>query len=122
VYRTVGLYDQRIGSLTEEQLKDGREVAHAIAAYQVECSINKYTCTELLDRSVDEALQLHGGYGFVQEYEIERMYRDARVNRIFEGTNEINRILIPRQLLKQSANGQLPLFKDIEQNRKQLLS
>lgn len=122
VYRTVGLYDQRIGSLSIEQLKDGREVANAIAAYQVECSINKYTCTELLDRSVDEALQLHGGYGFVQEYEIERMYRDSRVNRIFEGTNEINRILVPRQLLKLAASGQLSLFANIEQSQKELLS
>lgn len=122
VYRTVGLFEKRIGNLTQEQLNSGKEVAKAIAAYQIECSINKYTCTELLDKVVDESLQLHGGYGFIQEYEIERMYRDSRVNRIFEGTNEINRILVPRQLLKLASSGNLPLFENMEQNQKELLT
>src|SRR5699024_6988205 len=70
VYRTVGLFEQRMGSLTDEQLKDGREVARAIAEYQIECSMNKYTATECLDYVVDEAVQLHGGYGFMEEYEV----------------------------------------------------
>src|SRR5690606_552937 len=82
VYRTVGLFEQRMGSLTEEQLKDGREVAKAIAEYQIECSMNKYMATELLDHAVDEAVQMHGGNGFIQEYDVERMYRDSRINRI----------------------------------------
>src|SRR5699024_7312455 len=90
VYRTVGLFEQRMGALSEEELDDGREIARAIAEYQIECSITKYMATELLDRTADEAVQLHGGYGFMQEYEVERIYRDSRINRIFEGTNEIN--------------------------------
>src|SRR5690625_4856113 len=69
VYRTVGLFEQRMGTLTDEQLKDGREITRAIAEYQIECSMNKYTCTELLDYVADEAVQLHGGYGVKQEYE-----------------------------------------------------
>src|SRR5690625_477833 len=64
VYRTVGLFEQRLSSLTEEQLKDGREIAKAIAEYQIECSMNKYMCTELLDYVADEAVQIHGGYGY----------------------------------------------------------
>lgn len=111
VYRTVGLFEQRMGSLTDEQLKDGREVARAIAEYQIECSMNKYMCTELLDYVADEAVQLHGGYGFMQEYEVERIYRDSRINRIFEGTNEINRLLVPGTLLKKAMKGELPLFE-----------
>src|SRR5699024_4622032 len=100
VYRTVGLFEQRMGALTDEQLKDGREVAVAITEYQIECSMYKYNCTELMDYTVDEALQMHGGYGFMEEYEIARMYRDSRINRIFEGTNEINRLIVPGTLVK----------------------
>lgn len=111
VYRTVGLFEQRMGALTEEQLKDGREIARAIAEYQIECSMNKYTATELLDHAADEAVQMHGGYGFMQEYEVERIYRDSRINRIFEGTNEINRLLVPGTLLKKAMKGELPLFQ-----------
>src|SRR5690625_5478751 len=70
-----------MGSLTDEQLKDGREVAKAIAEYQVECSMHKYMGTELLDYVADEAVQIHGGYGYMEEYEVERMYRDSRIDR-----------------------------------------
>ncbi len=111
VYRTVGLFEQRMGSLDAEQLKDGREIARAIAEYQIECSMNKYMATELLDHVADEAVQMHGGYGFMQEYEVERIYRDSRINRIFEGTNEINRLLVPGTLLKKAMKGDLPLFQ-----------
>lgn len=121
VYRTVGLFEQRMGSLTEEQLKDGREVAKAIAEYQIECSMNKFMCTELLDYVVDEAVQLHGGYGYMQEYEVERMYRDSRINRIFEGTNEINRLLVPGTLLKKALKGELPLLEKAQGMQEELL-
>lgn len=121
VYRTVGLFEQRMGSLTDEQLKDGREVARAIAEYQIECSMNKYTCSELLDDVVDEAVQLHGGYGFMQEYEVERMYRDSRINRIFEGTNEINRLLVPGTLLKKAMKGELPLLQQAQGLQEELM-
>lgn len=121
VYRTVGLFEQRMSALTEEQLNDGREVARAIAEYQIECSMNKVTCTELLDYVVDEAVQLHGGYGFMQEYEVERMYRDSRINRIFEGTNEINRLLVPGTLLKKALKGELPLLQHAQGLEEELM-
>jgi len=120
-YRTVGLFEQRLGTLSEDQLNDGREVARAIAEYQIECSMTKYMCTELLDYVVDEAVQLHGGYGFMQEYEVERMYRDSRINRIFEGTNEINRLLVPGTLLKKAMKGELPLLQEAQKLQEELL-
>jgi alkylation response protein AidB-like acyl-CoA dehydrogenase len=121
VYRTVGLFEQRMGALTDEQLKDGREVARAIAEYQIECSMNKYMATELLDYVADEAVQMHGGYGFMQEYEVERMYRDSRINRIFEGTNEINRLLVPGTLIKKAMKGELPLFQKAQSLQEEIM-
>ncbi len=121
VYRTVGLFEQRLGSLTEEQLQDGREVAKAIAEYQIECSMNKFAATECLDYVADEAVQLHGGYGFMEEYEVARMYRDSRINRIFEGTNEINRLLVPGTLMKKALKGELPLLDKAQQLQEELM-
>ena len=121
VYRTVGLFEQRMGSLSDEQLKDGREVARAIAEYQIECSMNKYTATELLDYVADEAVQMHGGYGFMQEYEVERMYRDSRINRIFEGTNEINRLIVPGTLLKKAMKRELPLLEEAQKLQEEIM-
>lgn len=121
VYRTVGLFEQRMGALTDEQLKDGREVAKAIAEYQIECSMNKFTATECLDYVADEAVQMHGGYGFMQEYEVERMYRDSRINRIFEGTNEINRLIVPGTLLKKAMKGELPLLQKAQSLQEELM-
>jgi len=121
VYRTVGLFEQRMGALTQEEFKDGREVAAAIAEYQIECSMNKYSATELLDYVVDEAVQLHGGYGFMAEYEVERLYRDSRINRIFEGTNEINRLIVPGTLVKKAMKGELPLLEQAQELQEELL-
>ncbi|MBN6205458.1 acyl-CoA dehydrogenase family protein [Ralstonia pickettii] len=121
VYRTVGLFEQRMGALSEEELNDGREIARAIAEYQIECSMTKYMATELLDRTADEAVQLHGGYGFMQEYEVERIYRDSRINRIFEGTNEINRLLVPGTLLKKAMKGELPLLQKAQTLQEELM-
>jgi alkylation response protein AidB-like acyl-CoA dehydrogenase len=121
VYRTVGLFEQRMGALTDEQLKDGRDVAAAIAEYQIECSLNKFTATEALDYVVDEAVQLHGGNGFIQEYAVERMYRDSRINRIFEGTNEINRLIVPGALLKKAMKGELPLMQQAQDLQEELV-
>jgi len=122
VYRTVGLFEQRMGALTDEQLNDGREVAAAIAEYQIECSLNKFTATEALDYVVDEAVQLHGGNGFIQEYAVERMYRDSRINRIFEGTNEINRLIVPGTLLKKAMKGELPLMQQAQDLQEELVT
>ncbi|MFD1066410.1 acyl-CoA dehydrogenase family protein [Oceanobacillus locisalsi] len=121
VYRIVGLFEQRMGALTDEQLEDGREVARAIAEYQIECSMSKFSVSELLDYAVDEAVQLHGGYGFMQEYEVERIYRDSRINRIFEGTNEINRLLVPGTLLKKAMKGELPLLEKAQGLQEELM-
>ena len=111
VYRTIGLYEENQGKLTTEEAKDLKKVANAIAEYAIECSVNKFFASEVLSYVVDEGVQIHGGYGFMQEYPIERAYRDARINRIFEGTNEINRLLVPGTLVKKALKGELPLFQ-----------
>ncbi|MBB6281865.1 acyl-CoA dehydrogenase family protein [Geobacillus subterraneus] len=121
VYRTVGLFDERMGLLDAEKAKDGKEIAKSIAEYAIECSLNKFFATEVLDYIVDEGVQIHGGYGFMQEYEIERAYRDSRINRIFEGTNEINRLLVPGMYLKKALKGELPLFQKAQQLQEELM-
>ncbi|MFD2673155.1 acyl-CoA dehydrogenase family protein [Marinicrinis sediminis] len=119
VYRTSGAIDQRF---REQPPVDGMETAQAIAEYAIECSINKVFATEALQSICDEGVQIHGGYGYIQEYKIERIYRDARINRIFEGTNEINRLLIPGMLLKKAMKGELSLFESMRQLEKELMN
>ena len=111
VYRTVGLIDEALLG------KKGPEAVMAgIEEYAVEASIIK-----VMGSVVDEGVQIHGGYGYSQEYPIERAYRDARINRIFEGTNEINRLLIPGMLLRRALKGQLPLMQAAQRLQKELL-
>jgi len=121
VYRTVGLFDTALNRLGDKAY-EGAEVAKAIADYAIECSINKVFATEVLDYCVDEGVQIHGGYGFMSEYEIENMYRDSRINRIFEGTNEINRLLIPDTLVKKAMKGELPLMQAAASLQEELMS
>jgi alkylation response protein AidB-like acyl-CoA dehydrogenase len=121
VYRTVGLFEDRMSRLTEAEVNDGKEVAKSIAEYAIECSLNKVFATETLDYIADEGVQIHGGYGFMQEYEIERVYRDSRINRIFEGTNEINRLLVPGTFVRKAMKGELPIFQKALQLQEELM-
>lgn len=117
VYRTAGLIDNAIG---EE--KDGYQRLKCIEEYAVECSIIKVLGSELLDLAVDEGVQIHGGYGYSAEYAIERAYRDSRIQRLYEGTNEINRMLIPGMLLKRAMKGDLGLMPAAMQIAQELRS
>ena len=108
VYRTVGMIDANLAALGTE---DPASATRRIEEYAVECSIIKVWGSEMLDYVVDETVQIYGGYGFVEDYPAERAYRDARVNRIFEGTNEINRLLVPGRLLRRAMKGELPVFQ-----------
>ncbi len=114
VYRTVGMMDVALGEIDKSSPEAAREIRKAIEEYAVECSIIKVWGSEALDRAVDATVQVYGGYGFVEEYPAERAYRDSRVNRIFEGTNEINRLIITGFLMKRAMTGQLPLMPAIK--------
>lgn len=114
VYRTVGMMDAALGEIDKHAADASQQIRKAIEEYAVECSIIKVWGSEMLDFVVDETVQIYGGYGFVEEYPAERGYRDSRVNRIFEGTNEINRLITTGWLLKRAMTGQLPLMPAIK--------
>lgn len=113
VYRTGGLLNDMMHSLDRSGEDGGQVTAKGIEEYALECSLEKVFASEVEAFVVDEGVQIHGGYGFIAEYPIERLYRDARVRRIFEGTNEINRNLIPTTLIRRAAKGAVPLLESI---------
>jgi alkylation response protein AidB-like acyl-CoA dehydrogenase len=105
VYRTAGMIDASL-----EGAPDDATSLKRIEEYDAECSMVKVFCSEVLDFVVDETVQIYAGAGYVEDYPVERYYRDARINRIFEGTNEINRLLVPGRLVRRAMKGTLPLF------------
>ena len=110
-YRTIGMIDAALAGVDKNATE---EIQKRIEEYAVECSIVKVWMSEMLDRVVDEVVQIYAGYGYVEEYPAERAYRDSRINRIFEGTNEINRLIISGWVLKAAASGKLALMPAIK--------
>src|SRR2546426_7654179 len=122
VYRTVGMMDDALSEVDKSGANAMQETRKAIEEYAVECSIIKVWGSEMIDYVVDETVQIYGGYGFVEEYPAERAYRDARINRIFEGTQRINRLIITGFLLKRAMSGQLPLMPAIKKLMDEVLA
>ena len=122
VYRTGGLIDAKLGEVSWEDPEAAKKMLGAIEEYAIECAIAKVVATEALRYVADEGVQVHGGYGFHQDYAVERSYRDERINRIFEGTNEINRLLTVGMLLKRAAQNRLPLMGAVMQLMAELAS
>jgi alkylation response protein AidB-like acyl-CoA dehydrogenase len=122
MYRTAGLIDQRIAATPDRKADDPAPMLQALEEFAVEASIAKVLGSETIDYIIDENLQIHGGNGFVRDYPAEGHYRDARVNRIFEGTNEINRLLIPGMLMKKALKGELPLMAAVKALQDEILS
>jgi len=112
VYRIAGMIDEKL-----EEVKAGgaelSDIVQAIQEYAIECSISKVFCSEAMDYVADEGVQIFGGYGYGEEYPAERSYRDSRINRIFEGTNEVNRMLIPGTLLRKAMKQEVPFMEAV---------
>jgi alkylation response protein AidB-like acyl-CoA dehydrogenase len=119
IYRTLGMIETGIGAVDTKDM-DAR--LRAIEEYAAECSIIKVALSEYCDFVVDEMVQIYGGYGYSADYPAERAYRDSRINRIFEGTNEINRLLIPGRLMKSALSGNLPLLPAAQALMDEILS
>lgn len=111
LYRTAGLIDRALSTVDRTTKGAGGQIAKSISEYAIECSINKVYCSEILAYVTDEALQIHGGYGFCEDYPAERLYRDCRIFRLYEGTSEINRVIITRWLMRKAVSGELPLLE-----------
>ena len=122
VYRVVGAIDAALAELDKAAANQSQEVQKRIEEYAVECSIVKVWCSEMLERVVDQMLQIHGGYGYTEEFPAERSYRDARINRIFEGTNEINRLIITGWMMKRAMQGRLALLPAIQKVMDEVLA
>jgi len=121
-YRIAGLLDLALQGIDPSSENAGKKTGEALRKYALECSINKVFGSEVLDYTVDECVQIMGGYGYIQDNLIESAYRDSRINRIWEGTNEINRLLIVDRLMKASMKGELPLLDAIKAVMEDLMS
>jgi len=121
-YRVVGLIESHLEGFSWDQPNAAQTELKAVEEFAAECSYIKIFASEMLDYVVDEAVQIHGGYGFHQDYMVERTYRDSRINRIFEGTNEINRLLATGMLLKRAQRGQLPLVEAVKKLQAEILA
>ena len=113
-YRISGMIDSRLAGFSWDDDNAAQTALKAVEEYAIECAMAKVYCSEALDYIADEGVQIHGGYGFHQDYMVERAYRDSRINRIFEGTNEINRLLTTGMLLKRVAQGRLDLMSAVQ--------
>jgi alkylation response protein AidB-like acyl-CoA dehydrogenase len=122
VYRTAGLLALALQGIDQSKEDAGQKTGRALRAYAVECSINKNSGSEMLDYVADECVQIMGGYGYIQDNPAERAYRDSRINRIWEGTNEINRLLIVDMLMRSATKGELPLIEAIRKVAGELIS
>jgi alkylation response protein AidB-like acyl-CoA dehydrogenase len=109
-WRVVGLIENQMHGASAESTGGSQELK-AIEEFAAECSMVKVYAAEMLDYVVDEGVQIHGGYGYHKDYAVERAYRDSRINRLFEGTSEINRLVITGMPLKRATRGQLPLLE-----------
>ena len=121
VYRSAGLLDMTLEEIDPSSEEAGAKTGEALRKYALECSINKVFGSEMLDYIVDECVQIMGGYGYIQDNLIESAYRDSRINRIWEGTNEINRLLIVDMMMKAARKGELPLVEAIKKVTGELL-
>jgi alkylation response protein AidB-like acyl-CoA dehydrogenase len=121
-YRVVGDIQAQLSGFSWAAPEAAQRVLKAVEEFAVECSFVKVFASEMLDYVVDEGLQIHGGYGYHQDYSVERAYRDSRINRIFEGTNEINRLLATGMLLKRAQRGTLPLVEAVKRLQSEILS
>src|SRR5205085_9945044 len=120
IYRTLGLIESAINASADAE--DPESKLRAIEEYAAECSAVKVSLSEYCDYVADEMVQIFGGYGYSADYPAERAYRDSRINRIFEGTNEINRMLIPGMLMRRAVAGRLALLQAAQALMDELLS
>jgi hypothetical protein len=122
LYRTSRLLEEGIRGRSKTSDEIGLESASRIGEYAPECSINKVYASEMLDYVVDEAVQIHGGYGYIKDYPVEQYYRDSRIYRIFGGTNEINRLLILKMVLRRAGKGPLSLTGAMEKVASEMMT
>ncbi|UCC60934.1 MAG: acyl-CoA dehydrogenase family protein [Dehalococcoidia bacterium] len=120
IYRTCGLIDTILATVDRSVENAGQANASSIGEYAVECSINKVYCSEMLAYVADEAVQMYGGYGYTEEYPVERIYRDCKIFRIYEGTNEINRIITAGRLMRKALKNEIPIISVAEKLKGEL--